>query len=337
MTSTRYLLLDRLNVQGANGWSSPLTYGFPALTGFVGFGHALSRRLRKHLDMEIDGVLVASHGCRIHRFRPHKFADYTFVQSRNPILRSGKTAAIIEHIKTDVTVSLVLRLRVEDSRTLDECEPPFTELVWQNALGMRLCGGSIFSVADIEVSNSLESISRRLLPSFILNDGSDRMAEILQVLRCRNSNATGLDALLELNTRYQIPRTRTKAQAEENAQLDSSEEDVLGSAYKDETSGADFLVNHDSVEEPVEWSTEGVFRWGGWYVPIPVGYQSISPTQPAGSVKNARGARYENQFVESIYGLGKWEFPTRISDIEKCFWRYDFEQQKQGFFLLTQN
>ena len=39
------LLLPHLRVQNANAISSPLTWGFPAPTAFLGFVHALERRL----------------------------------------------------------------------------------------------------------------------------------------------------------------------------------------------------------------------------------------------------------------------------------------------------
>lgn len=335
MTSTRYLLLDRISVQGANGLSSPLTYGFPALTGFVGFGHALGRRLREHIALNIDGVLVTSHNHKVHRFRPHRYADYTFVQSRNPVLRSGKTAAIVEQIKTDLTVSLVFRLRLKDSRILEDCEPSFAELVSQTVLAMRLCGGSIFDFAKPVVLESLEDVSRALLPGFVLNDGSDRLIRILERLRQRDSNATGLDALLELNTLYRVPKPDAQAK-EQDEGGGAPIETFSGSERFIQDSLPDLFGSNEPVEEPVKWSTEGVRRWGGWYVPMPVGYQSLTATLPSEAVVNSRSPHYSNEFVESVYGLGKWEFPTRIDDIGECFWWYDFERQSEGLFLLTQ-
>ena len=39
------LVLPRLKVQNANAISSPLTWGFPPPSAFLGFAHALERRL----------------------------------------------------------------------------------------------------------------------------------------------------------------------------------------------------------------------------------------------------------------------------------------------------
>ena len=46
METAGYLLLKRIHIENANAISSPITYGFPAITGFLGAVHALSRRLQ---------------------------------------------------------------------------------------------------------------------------------------------------------------------------------------------------------------------------------------------------------------------------------------------------
>ena len=56
-----YLLLERIEIQGANAISSPLTYGFPALTGFLGAIHALARKMPFPVSLTFGGALVASH------------------------------------------------------------------------------------------------------------------------------------------------------------------------------------------------------------------------------------------------------------------------------------
>ena len=194
---------------------------------------------------------------------------------------------------------------------------------------------SIFDFDKPLVTESLEEISRALLPGFVLNDGSDRLIRILERLRQRNSKATGLDALLELNTLYRVPKPDLQAK-EQDEGGGAAIEIFSGSESFSQDSLPDLFGSNEPVAEPVKWSTEGVGRWGGWYVPIPVGYQSLTAVVPAGALVNSRSPRYGNAFVESVYGLGKWEFPTRIDDIGECFWRYDFERQSEGLFLLTQ-
>ena len=51
--STKALLvLPRLRVQNANAISSPMTWGFPAITAFTGLMTALERRL-KHCAVQV--------------------------------------------------------------------------------------------------------------------------------------------------------------------------------------------------------------------------------------------------------------------------------------------
>ena len=57
---SNYLLLKGLRVQNANALSSPFTFGFPAVTAFLGFGHALQRFINP--ESKEDQFLVAGVG-----------------------------------------------------------------------------------------------------------------------------------------------------------------------------------------------------------------------------------------------------------------------------------
>ncbi len=46
MSSTYILKLPHIKIQNANALSSPYTIGFPAMTAWLGFMHALERKLR---------------------------------------------------------------------------------------------------------------------------------------------------------------------------------------------------------------------------------------------------------------------------------------------------
>ena len=49
--SKALLVLPRLRIQNANAISSPLTWGFPAITAFTGLMTALKRRLVSHHEL----------------------------------------------------------------------------------------------------------------------------------------------------------------------------------------------------------------------------------------------------------------------------------------------
>jgi len=61
---SQYLVLSHIDVQNANSVAG-LTWGFPAITHFLGFTHALNRKLSSHYrgeyESELTGCAVISH------------------------------------------------------------------------------------------------------------------------------------------------------------------------------------------------------------------------------------------------------------------------------------
>ena len=77
------LVLPRLRIQNANAISSPLTWGFPAITAFTGLMTALERRLGPQAGLAFYGVGVICHG-----FEPqvtHGGYTRSFNLTRNPL------------------------------------------------------------------------------------------------------------------------------------------------------------------------------------------------------------------------------------------------------------
>jgi CRISPR-associated protein Csy2 len=298
MSYKHYLLLRRIEIQGANAISSPLTYGFPAITGFLGAIHALNRALKPTFDVDMTGVLIASHRCAVQRYRPHSYADYTFNQSRNPIKRNGGTAAIVEEGKAHLTVSLAVELSAEREVTLELKNNPaaFQEAVHNQLIRQRICGGSVFRIASVETTRSSDELKRGLLPAFVLNDAGAELIDITASLRESNPEATPLDALIEVATLHHLPPEKESGET--------------------------------------DWRTTSAKTGRGWLTPIPVGYQSIAEPFKAGELPHSRAANYPSEYVESLYSLGKWEFPHRIADITNSFWRY--ANPGNGLYLVTQ-
>lgn len=82
-----------MRVENANAIAG-MTYGFPAITHFLGFTHALSRRLTETHELRIDGCAVISHEHQIHAHTSGR--DYQFALTRNPLTRDAKTASFNE-------------------------------------------------------------------------------------------------------------------------------------------------------------------------------------------------------------------------------------------------
>ena len=113
MSEKLYLVINRIEVLGANAISGPLTYGFPAITGFLGATHALNRAIQKDCDVNLTGTLIASHSCEVQSYRSYFDAEYTFNLTRNPIKRDGKTASIVEEGKVNLTATLMIEITAQ--------------------------------------------------------------------------------------------------------------------------------------------------------------------------------------------------------------------------------
>ncbi len=311
-----YLLFDRIEIQAANAVSGPLTYGFPALSGFVGAIHALSRKL-SHKSVELGGVMIACHHYELQTNQNSPYSDRTFNQTRNPLKRNGETASIIEEGKIHLTVSLVVEVNVKDTDLYYELEDTASEsavdfcqelqnLLWQQ----RIAGGTVLKIRKTKLFALHEEndIPAALMPAFVLMDAKSELVEITRQLRqginsddvqllVPNPDASALDALLESAVLHHIPNTP-------NADSDN-------------------------------WSVYSVKKNRGWLVPMPIGYQGISPQFAAGELQNCRTNEYPSQYVEALYTLGKWVFPLSLpDDISQCFWHYNARQN--NLYLISQ-
>ncbi len=104
-----YLLLKKIDVQNANAIAG-LTYGFPAITNFLGFAHALSRKLAPKVGVTLGGVAVISHKNAVHARQPSGWGDYVFALTRNPLTQQGNTAPINEEGRMSMQISLLIEL-----------------------------------------------------------------------------------------------------------------------------------------------------------------------------------------------------------------------------------
>ncbi len=298
------LLLPRLRVQNANAISGPLTWGFPAVTAFTGFVHALQRKLSQDMDIALDGVAVVCHNHQAQTSHPAGKRTQVFHLTRNPVGKDGSTSAIVEEGRIHLEVSLLIG--VSGTALYDGMldQEAIAQRAWDTALGMRLAGGSLLpptwvlgerSQASLEIwpgnaeeaSRLSRKLARRLLPGFALIPRNDLLTRHTAALREQDTSLTSLDALLDL-TRLNV--------------------DPPGAT--------------DENGEPREvWQ---VRQRTGWLVPIPLGYRSLSAHAP-GSVRNARDREVPFHFVESLYGLGEWRSPLRFADIRQLLWYHQAE------------
>lgn len=302
------IVLPRLQVQNANAVSGPLTWGFPSPTAFIGFVHALERKLAHELDEGFAGV-----GVVCHRFEPQisqPAGKYTrvFNLARHPVGKDGKTAAIVEEGRAHMEVSLVIGMN--DHLDEDDREE-FLDALDQVLYSHRLAGGTLLPrrqgkryipqywslPIDKESQDTLFlKLRRRLLPGFALVQREDKLQQRLEALRESDKESTALDALLDLS-RLNI------------------EPDI---------------PNPDDPDEK-QW---GVRKHAGWLVPIPVGYAAISPLYPPGEVLNVRDKNTPFRFVENLYSLGEWISPHRLTTLQQLLWHNEADADS-GLYRCT--
>ncbi|WP_114800710.1 type I-F CRISPR-associated protein Csy2 [Moraxella canis] len=289
----------------ANAISSPLTYGFPSVTGITGAFHALSRTLmadERFADLALGGVLVACYECTPKTYRASKFRDYTFNQTRNPLKKDGSTASIVEEGKCNLVMSFAVEVIASDLIS-DKLSQELTEFLSQAIFRQRIAGGNVMGIAKTHPVQyfALENMHQMvplLMPAFVLLDASSEFSEMIDEAQISNPKATPLDVLLDVCTLHHLP-----------------EMDRDGNT---------------------KWHTQSIKTGHGWIVPMPMGYQAISEKFEAGKMAHVRNPEYPSQYVEVVYGLGKWVYPHHLKDdIETAFWRQQYDET--GLYLLTQN
>ncbi|QCC92965.1 type I-F CRISPR-associated protein Csy2 [Enterobacter cloacae] len=285
------ILLRRVRVENANAVAG-LTWGFPAITHFMGFSHALSRRLTEKHGLHIDGCAVVSHDHQIHAHTSGR--DYQFALTRNPLTREAKTASFNEEGRMHLTVSLLLECHGEIPNG-EYGQRDLAEFLSQICPTLRLAGGIIVDIQNISVMAmpaSVQEMGRlqwQLMPGFALRDRSSWLGEHHQTLLEYNPDATLLYAWLDFAS--------LKMQAEMPDEGDIQEGDPASWLY---------------VPKPKP----------GYLVPLMTGYQRISELYAPGVVANARDAETPFAFTEAVYGVGEWCGLHRIRSLEDIFWRY---------------
>lgn len=297
------LLLPHLRVQHANAIPGPLSWGFPAPSAFLGFTHALERRLRQDAEVRFGGCAIVCHWFEPQVARIAGGSHQLFSLTRNPYhagwkraTPDDKPAALVEegraHFEGSLLIEVLSVLHEQERRCLLRRLPEVLG-------GMRLAGGSLlpptgsavqqqpqwWSAADAEGDSLKEfrRLTRRLLPGFALVERTDLLAARRSELQGENPGVNALDVLLDL-CRLTI--------------------DPLG----------------PDPQNPARTEWQPRSR-AGWLVPIPLGYAALSPLHAPGTVRNARDMDTPFRFCETMYGLGQWISLHRVLHPEQILWR----------------
>lgn len=309
------LLLPRLRIQNANAISSPMTWGFPAMSAFMGLMQALERNLPDDIKLVFNEI-----GVVCHRLDPQVTSGgviRAFHLTRNPVDKTGSTAAIVEEGRAHLEISLLIGVEADGSDDLKSAErrQAIAQQLYQQVQGMRIAGGSVMPPRSGERRYRPELISldaneekgaqqwrrlkRKLLPGFALVLRDDRLTEHTATLKAQDKSATSFDAWLDLSRLNYECRV---------------------------------IESEDSGKEQASWKIRRPYP--GWLVPIPVGYGAISDLFDPGTVANARDPRVPFQFVESLYSIGEWVSPHRIKHPEALMWFVENDLE-HGIYRLS--
>jgi len=170
------LLIPNVKIHNANALSSPYTIGFPAMTGWLGFMHALERKLThsEFNDVRLTGIIVSCLDFHLHTYKGRGDYVHSIIATSNPLDKTGKRPSFIEEARCDMEVTLAI-----------ECElgvmdyDQFTHFVDEKLHTMKIASGDIISFKPskyLEVENHKpRGLTKYLMPGFCLVSRQDLM------------------------------------------------------------------------------------------------------------------------------------------------------------------
>jgi len=211
------LLIPNIKIHNANALSSPYTIGFPAMTAWLGFMHALERKLQstKFKNIKFTGIIVS---CLELDLQTHKGkGDYvnSIVATSNPLDKTGKRPSFIEEARCDMEVTIAI-----------ECEigvidyEKFTHLIDNKLHTMKIASGDITSFKSSQHkeidNNNPRELTKYLMPGFCLVTRQDLMQASM------SEGKDAIDAMLDylkITTDIEVDKnhhvTRSKATKKE--------------------------------------------------------------------------------------------------------------------------
>lgn len=351
---SNFLLIDHIQVQDANAIAG-FTWGFPAITHFLGFVHLLQRKIYQHADFQdvtLGGCAVIAHDQQTSTYRSG--STMAFTQSRKPPYLSSHAKdsppPIIEEGKMSMTVSLLIE--VEDS--VGQYGQVFTDWVKQQSYLQRLAGGSIFNIAGVtgfsikpKDTVSLKALQRKLLPGFALINRSDLLNKHFENMQAVDPSAEIFDAWVDFVALKRQARpaydlidrhltSLIKNKDVNHTILFEEWQRYLKRSYnpKDIPQNLSDYFNNLVVDKanktlisqwqqyieptartPAKWEYEPK-PTRGYLVPIMCGYKAISGVLNNDEVTGTRDSETEVCFVEAVHSIGEWRSVHRWKDLD---------------------
>ena len=286
----RFLLIEKIQVEGANAFSSPYSIGFPQMTSFLGFVHKIERDFNSNNDNKIffkkTGVIVYDFNLQSLENKTHYALTGQAYSAKYTVKNEIQRPSFIPEPRCDMCVSLLIEYEEELEEDTDEDE--IKDYIDQKLLSLRLCSGNIVNYKTIKffaMKNDCLSdhpkLMSTLMPGFCLIERKDLMVENME----KGNDA--LDALFHfMNINYSCEIIK-----EQNGKIEN------------------FMWKGNKAEK-------------GWIIPLTVGYQKIADGNES---CNLRTHGYIHKFVEPIVTLCEFVMPYRIENINQILWYYQNE------------
>lgn len=186
------LLIQGVKIHNANALSSPYTIGFPAMTAWLGFMHALERKLSntEFSYIKFSGLVVS---CLDIKLQTRK-SGYTssIIATGNPLDKHGNRPSFIEEARADLEVSIGIECGKIESAIDDD---KFKKIISKLLHTMKIASGDItrFKKVDfLEVEeHEPQKLTRYLMPGFCLVSRQDLVKESME------SGQDAIDAILD--------------------------------------------------------------------------------------------------------------------------------------------
>lgn len=304
------LVLPHMAIHNFNAINSSHTCGI-SITAFIGAMHALERKARAagwDWQFRCIGIVVHDHSLQA---ISSQFTS-ALLLTRNPIkgyLREDKKIAssepnsetgakekfapIIEEGRIHLTVTLTFGIYSESMSGAGDADKASQVRQW--LAGMRLGGGSVWQSPTVH--------PKRQQPWWLsLGDtAADRAQAFARAKLKLLPGFTLVDRSDLLPTRLQQMQ-KTQPQA--------TTLDAWLSLCR---------TNWEWSEAQGKWLSDRP-KGSGWIVPIPTGYAALTHLLAAGSVANARDTTTPFRFVESVYSVGEWLGPHRLTHPQDMMW-----------------
>ena len=298
----RLLILPHINIHNANALSSPFTIGFPAMTAWLGFTHALERKLNQAglSELMFRSATVVSHRFDLQTYKGQGDFVSSIIGTGNPLepkAEKGKPKgnavrpSFIEEPRCHIESSLVIEYEGDEDKLEHK---DFAQILKDIIATMKIAGGDILSldlpiIQMVDENNEQETAKflRQLMPGYVLIERRELMIQSME------QGNDAFDALLSYLT-----------------------------------------VNHTCEQlenKTVKWRSQR--KTAGWLVPIATGFQGISEL---GHAKNQRDPSVSHRFAESVVTLGEFVMAHKIKRLDDMLWHY-YPDLKNNLYLCQQN